>query len=199
LNVVEQISELRDTTINCVFKSKTPCTRKASTLFGLCSSHLQTKKGAELQTKWNTTIDQLAEESVVESIEESEEVTIDKSEEDKSVEEKVDKKVKKEDATSKNVPTPMLSNPDTTEESSEDKNIQPDENDIKKTGPGKYHVPLIKTKTGHWVHKKSGIVFNMNSQKAIGKISDDSKKIYTLEPEDIAFCERYNIEYVSVL
>lgn len=174
LSIVEKISDLKDLDVNCIYKCKTPCSKKSTTLFGLCASHLSTKKGAELQSKWNNVIDQLAEQT------DATEATIEETEEDVSV----------EDVSIEN---------ESSESESDEPKSAPDENDIVKTGPGKYHVPLVKTKTGHWIHKKSGIVFNMKTKKAIGKLSEKGDKIYTLEEDDIVFCDKYNIEYVSVL
>lgn len=168
LSIVEKISTLKDTPINCVFKSKTPCTRKATTLFGLCSAHLSTARGEQLKDKWNATIDQLADESVTEK---SEEVTIDKSSEDTTEEDTVE-------------PEPSVETPSI------------DENGIKAT-PGEYHIRIIKTKSGHHIHEQSRLVFNMKTEKAVGKLSTDNK-IYALEDADIQFCERYGIKYQTI-
>jgi len=174
LSIVEKISGLKDITINCVYKCKTPCTRKATTLFGLCSAHLSTTRGEQLKDKWNATIDQLADESVTEK---SEEVTIDKSSESSE-----------EESLEPTVETPTLETP----------TVEPtvDENGIKST-PGEYHIRIIKTKSGHHIHEQSRLVFNMKTQKAVGKLSADNK-IYALEDADIEFCERYAIKYQTI-
>ena len=73
--LVETLVEIRDEECPCVYPGKNPCTRKITTPFGFCTAHLKTKKGIEVGTLWNDTLEELdIEESEEEEEEEEEEV-----------------------------------------------------------------------------------------------------------------------------
>ena len=69
-SLAEELLDIRDEPITCVFSSKFQCKRTATTPFGYCTAHFKTRKGTELGHFWN----QVLEELDIEESQEEEEV-----------------------------------------------------------------------------------------------------------------------------
>lgn len=176
LEIVEFLLE-NENPVDCVFKSKTPCVKKSTTPFGFCSLHASTKKGKELTSLWTSSLELLegegSSEKPVEDSEESSEKSSEKQKEGEYV-----------------------------EMESEESSIKIEQDELKKfnitkKSPNHYQLPLKKTETGLFVHKASGLVFNVGTGYAYGTLAPDGVKVFNLTESDIEFCKKYYIKYRS--
>ena len=89
LYLVETLVDLRDDECLCVYPSKNgrQCPHPAACPFGFCALHVKTRKGVELATLWNNTLEELeiSESSDVEEISSEEEDDVEIEEEEEPV------------------------------------------------------------------------------------------------------------------
>lgn len=180
LEIVEFLVENKNP-VDCVFKSKTPCVKKSTTPFGFCSLHASTKKGKELTTLWSSSLELLEGEGSSEKPAEQSDEPAEESEEESLEKQKEGKYVEME---------------------SDESSIKIEQDELKKynitkKSPNHYQLPLKKTETGLFVHKASGLVFNVGTGYTYGTIAPDGVKVFNLTESDIEFCKKYYIKYRS--
>lgn len=187
LHVVEELKDNKDQ-IKCVYPSKKACDRNATTNYGFCTRHSLTMKGKNIQKMWETALSEI-ETDLSDATDDAEEESVEFEDKDDVTEED---KVKEEESSNEKVDAKYVPS-DTSDEKSEE---SPKYNDdgVKTTAPGKYEFPIVKNKYGQNIHRASGLVFNLRTSTAIGKVAPEGK-LYALDSDDVAFCKKYNIRH----
>lgn len=180
LSIAEQLSEMVDQDVDCVYPSKVGCKRKSTTPYGFCNRHTNTKKGKAVKQLYDNALLELTSPDAPESDDES----IPPSE-DSSSEENIEAEY---------VPAEDDSETKRQDEADEVEKHQ-NEDGMRLVGGGQYEFVCFKTKNGDIYHKPSGLMFNGASKTAIGTYLSEDDKTYFLTEQYVEFCKKYNIKY----